>query len=74
MAEPKGRNRGNFQKPKNMKATMVRMFSYLTRKPLLLAVAVCIGAGVIVYAVCAFAVKAVKMEDLPAKLRRKIKR
>ena len=46
MAEPKGRNRGNFQKPKNMKATMVRMFSYLTRKPLLLAVAVfCVVAA-----------------------------
>ena len=35
---------------------------------------VCIGAGVVVYALCAFAVKAVKAEDLPAKLRRKIQK
>jgi hypothetical protein len=39
---PKGgpRGRGNYQKPKNLTATMVRMFAYLTRRPLLLTVAV----------------------------------
>ncbi|MBQ9166529.1 MAG: ABC transporter ATP-binding protein, partial [Oscillospiraceae bacterium] len=31
--------RGGIQKPKNMKKTAVRMFSYLTRRPLLLALA-----------------------------------
>ena len=49
-------------------------YLHLGRAKLLLAVAVCIGAGVIVYAVCAFAVKAMKAEDLPAKLRRKVKK
>ena len=56
------------------KAVFTDRYLHLGRAKLLLAMIVCIGAGVVVYALCAFAVKAVKAEDLPARLRRKIKR
>ena len=56
------------------KAVFTDRYLHLGRAKLLLAMIVCIGAGVAVYALCAFAVKAVKAEDLPARLRRKIKR
>ena len=37
---PGGRGaRGGFQKPKHLRKTMIRMFSYLTRRPVLLAIA-----------------------------------
>ena len=40
------RGRGGYQKPKNLRATMVRMFSYLTRRPFLLLLAiVCVAAA-----------------------------
>jgi len=42
------------------------------RLPLLLAVCVCVGAGVAVYGVSAVALKAVKKEDMPARVRRLI--
>lgn len=42
------------------------------RLPLLAAVIVCVGAGVIVYAVCALKFGAVKKEDLPARVRKLI--
>ena len=47
-------------------------FLHLGRAKLILAVAVCILAGVIVYTVLAVAVKAVAKEDIPARLRKKI--
>ena len=42
------------------------------RLPLLMAVMVCVGAGVVIYAVCALKFGAVKKEDLPARVRRLI--
>ena len=39
---------------------------------LLIAVMICVGAGIAVYAVCAVAFKAVKKEDIPARVRRLI--
>ena len=42
------------------------------RLPLLMAVMVCVGAGVVIYAVCALKFGAVKKEDLPARMRRLI--
>ncbi len=47
----------------------------LNRRALLLAaVVVCVGAGIVVYAVSAFAFKAIKAEDLPGRIRRRLKK
>ena len=48
-------------------------FLHLGRARLLLAVLACILAGVILYAALALALKAVKREDLPARMRKKLK-
>ena len=50
--------------------------SYLSagRGKLMIAVIVCVAAGIAVYVVCAVLFKAVRSEDLPARLRRRAKR
>ena len=40
----------------------------------MIAVIVCVAAGIAVYGVCAVLFKAVRSEDLPARLRRRAKR
>ena len=44
------------------------------RGKLMIAVIVCVAAGIAVYVVCAVLFKAVRSEDLPARLRRRAKR
>lgn len=48
-------------------------FLHLGRLKLLLAVIACVGAGIVVYAILALLLGAVKKEDLPARLRRRMK-